>query len=57
MVDLKLTEPVIRDLIALDAKALGLTYGEALDRVRSGKAGSGVIWNDLCGLVRMLEAV
>jgi hypothetical protein len=44
----------IRDLFALEAKQVGLTAEEAMQRIRSGSAGNSLLWDDLRQLALLL---
>ncbi|MCI0483427.1 MAG: hypothetical protein L0Y78_02470 [candidate division NC10 bacterium] len=52
----KLTQAQLRELIALEARALGLTYDEAVRRARERRLPRNVLGSDLELLVQLLPA-
>ncbi len=52
----ELTETQLRELIALEAEALGLTFEEAVERARHGRLPKNYIGTDLELLIDLLPA-
>ncbi|HEY3971629.1 MAG TPA: hypothetical protein VGM18_01420 [Candidatus Sulfotelmatobacter sp.] len=51
----KMSDHQIRAMIEKEARALGLTFDDAVSRVQKGQIGENYLWQDLASLVYLLH--